>query len=150
MASPEDATPQERAEVPEQNTDEGVTLTSAKKKKTEPEIKGRGATLPKPKKDEKYWWLTFNEKVRTGDPESVTLGCQGEILDFPRNERTPVPQRFREVADHTRYPHYVPVAGEEYKKTEWRKTYPYQVDGEATRADFVAWLKKYKKLRSGK
>jgi len=91
---------------------------------------------------EKYFWVSFHTKSNAQDPEEVILGCNGEVLQITRGKVIPIPQRFLEVADHSRFKHYNQEPGKDRKVDREIHKYPYEIKREATKADFVTWKRR--------
>lgn len=91
--------------------------------------------------NEKYYRVTFNAKAHPNDYDDVVLIVNGETLVMQREKEVIIPERFKECADHTKYPHFVQLPNQPRKIDAWIHTFPYQMKGEATKAEYEAFKK---------
>lgn len=90
---------------------------------------------------EPYKWVRFHSMANPDDPKDVILACNGEVLQIRRNETIPLPQRFLEIADHSRYLHYTQEPGKDRKADREILKYPFDTLGDSSREDFVRFKK---------
>jgi len=87
---------------------------------------------------EKFYLVQFNPKILDTEPDRVALCVNGEILTFSRGIPTPIPQRYKECAEHTTYTDWRQDPDsfdrkDGYRKEEIKKMrYPFTVINEIT------------------
>ena len=117
-----------------------ATLKSREEEKKQILEEEKKETRIQPSKDgwiERYYEVIFNEKSNPNDTNEVQLTVNGECLQIKRGIPVVVPQRFLEVAQHTKYPQYEQLPDKPRKITSYITTYPYTQVREATEKEFV-------------
>jgi hypothetical protein len=100
--------------------------------------------------EEEHWVVRFNERSNIYDKKDVDLCCNGEVLQFQRNKEVVVPQRFLEVADHTKREEY--DQDDDFTKDQrlivtYVTMYPYNKVKKSTKAEYLAQKKSGDKLQ---
>lgn len=90
---------------------------------------------------DKFYKARFHPKATKNDDEDCFLGVNGETLQIQRNVLVIVPGRFLEAADHGMYQHYLVEPGKDRKVAYEVITYPYDLLGEATEAEYREFVK---------
>ncbi|MBU4459119.1 MAG: hypothetical protein KJ579_01020 [Verrucomicrobia bacterium] len=89
--------------------------------------------------DRIYKRVTFQQKQSESEQDNVELWLNGSAMVFKRGEPVITTLAHLEVADHTTRPIHVVRAGMGRKVVAHTKMFPYQVHGDATEADYVAF-----------
>jgi len=95
----------------------------------------------------RYWKLQFHEKTDPNATDKVELTHNGDTLIWERGIPVIVPETHRHVADCAVHNIYKQVPGEDRKVESVVRTYPYQLFGEATEAEYLALLKTGNEIR---
>lgn len=86
---------------------------------------------------EKFWHMKFHHKSDVMQETDIVLGVQGDVIVIKRGAEIVLPDRFREAADHTKYPKYEQDAGKPRKIVAWVHLFPYDILGEGTEAEYL-------------
>jgi hypothetical protein len=104
-------------------------------KVTKTKSKTKEKVAPK-KKKEKCYRLFIHEKQNDQDLDYVPVGVNGEVLQITRGTEVVIPERFKEVLEHAKYPVYRVKPGQTRKVTSWVRKVPFDVLGEATYEEY--------------
>ena len=86
--------------------------------------------------EEKCYRLRFHVKSGPNDDDNVILAVNGEVLILQRNKEVVLPERFVEVARNALEPQFRQLPNQERKFIGEVQTYPFDILGEATMAEF--------------
>lgn len=92
--------------------------------------------------NERYYRVEFNAKTNPYDEDDVKLICNCETLIIMREREVIIPGRFREVADHAKWPHFRQLPNKPRKIISQIQLFPYKLIGEATREEYLAQKEK--------
>ncbi len=121
---------------------EVIELTAAPSKEDPWGMKSDGFAIRKRKTrklgevDAEYYWVRFSAKSNPNDTDDVILSVNGETLLIRREKDVIIPKRFKECADHAKYPQYRQLPGMPRKVVAWVQFYPYQMLNPATESEF--------------
>ena len=83
-----------------------------------------------------FYRVRFSPKSSADQDDDVILSVNGETLIIKRDVETIIPRRFRECADHARYPKYVQLPDQPRKIVAWVQFFPYQMIAPSTEAEY--------------
>ncbi|OGW44454.1 MAG: hypothetical protein A2Y66_01805 [Nitrospirae bacterium RBG_13_41_22] len=92
---------------------------------------------PENEKEEKYYWVQFNERQNESEEKDVILGVNGEFLVIERGKKVIIPERYKECADHTVRQVFTQRPNEPRKNVGTVQLYPYASFGEATKQEYL-------------
>jgi len=131
---------------PEQSQEEKVPGTgkdgsgkAEKESKAQPNASAKEAkATPKGK----YYWVRFNARSNPTDTEGVELTVNGEVLIMQRDQKVPIPARFKECADNALRSAFKQLPNKPRKELAPIRMYPYSELGEATEQEFLEWRRR--------
>ena len=95
---------------------------------------------------EKFYKVVFSHRMNTSQTTDVQLSVNGEQLVMQRGVEVIIPARYKEVADNGTYQTFTQTPGQDRKITGTVQVYPYNLNGEATKAEFQKALKDGNKI----
>jgi hypothetical protein len=87
--------------------------------------------------DAEFYRVRFSPKSSADQDDDVMLTVNGESLIIQRDVETIIPKRFRECADHARFPKYMQLPDQPRKIVAWVQFFPYQIIGPSTKEEYL-------------